>query len=215
MHAAPQTGGSVHGRVLDALGGEALARVRVELAQTGAERTTDSAGVFHFDGLAPGDYTIQVSTVGYRMLRRSFLLVAGESKEFEVVLSPESLRHTETVEVTSGPFDVPRHDSPSEITLSPSEVKNLGSVLADDPLRAVQAMPGVTSNNDFDSRFSMRGSSYQRIGLYFDALASGYNSHRFNWLEIASDGSWDSTSSKACKMGTCSNSVRLSTCRIS
>ena len=168
MHAAPQPGSSIHGRVLDALGGEALARVRVELAQTGAERTTDSAGAFHFDGLAPGDYTIQVSTVGYRMLRRSFPLAAGESKEFEVVLSPESLRHTETVEVTSGPFDVPRHDSPSEITLSPSEVKNLGSVLADDPLRAVQAMPGVTSNNDFDSRFSMRGASYQRIGLYFD-----------------------------------------------
>lgn len=46
-------------------------------------------------------------------------------------------------------------------------------------------------------------------------LASGYKSHRFSWLEITTDFSWDSNSPKACKMGTCSKSVRLRTCRIS
>ena len=47
------------------------------------------------------------------------------------------------------------------------------------------------------------------------ALASGYKSSRFNWLKIASDFSWEWTRPKACKMGTFSNRVRLSTCRIS
>jgi hypothetical protein len=40
--------------------------------------------------------------------------------------------------------------------------------LADDPLRAVQSLPGVTSDNDFDARFSLRGADYSRIGLYVD-----------------------------------------------
>jgi hypothetical protein len=43
-------------------------------------------------------------------------------------------------------------------------------VLADDPLRAVQSLPGVTSNNDFDSEFSLRGASFDRIGLYLDGV---------------------------------------------
>jgi len=52
-------------------------------------------------------------------------------------------------------------------------------------------------------------------GLYCPALASGYKSHRFNWLENRVDFSRESSSWKACKMGTCSKSVRLRTCRIS
>ncbi len=50
---------------------------------------------------------------------------------------------------------------------------------------------------------------------YASSLASGYKSHRVNWLEIGDDFCWDSRSRRACKTGTCSNSVTLSTCRIS
>ena len=46
-------------------------------------------------------------------------------------------------------------------------------------------------------------------------LASGYKSHRINCLQIGCDLFWDSASPKPCKMGTCSNSVTLSTCKIS
>ena len=73
-----------------------------------------------------------------------------------------------TVEVNAGPFGAPRIDSPSEISLSGNDAKNLASVLADDPLRAVQALPGITSDDDFNSRFSLRAADYSRIGLYLD-----------------------------------------------
>ena len=51
--------------------------------------------------------------------------------------------------------------------------------------------------------------------LYQATLASGYKSSRFSWLEIASDCSWEPTRPRACKTGTFSNRLRLSTCRIS
>jgi hypothetical protein len=54
--------------------------------------------------------------------------------------------------------------------LAGNDAKNLASVLADDPLRAVQGLPGVSSNNDFDARFSLRGADYSRIGLYLDGV---------------------------------------------
>ncbi len=44
--------------------------------------------------------------------------------------------------------------------LAGNELRNLASVLADDPLRAVQSMPGVASNDDFRAQVSIRGAGF-------------------------------------------------------
>ncbi len=162
--------GEIRGRVADAQGGEPLARVEVRLE--GAERrtVTDARGIFTFGSLAAGTYVLEVFTVGYRPLRQRFLLGEGEQKEFDVALSPVTLRRAERVEVTAGPFEAVEPSRPAELSLSGGEMKNLASVLADDPLRAVQALPGVASNDDFDARFALRGAEYRRLGLYLDGV---------------------------------------------
>ncbi len=163
-----QPAGEIRGLVLDAQSGEPLARVRVSLVGAGVQTVTDADGRFTLAGIAPGEYTLQVATVGYRMIRRSLTLASGQILEFEIILSPDTFRHTEAVEVRANPFEPTRAASPAELSLEGNEVKNLAGVLADDPLRAVQALPGVSSNDDFDSRFSLRGAGYERIGLYLD-----------------------------------------------
>ncbi|MBI4874295.1 MAG: TonB-dependent receptor [Acidobacteria bacterium] len=160
----------VFGRVVDGRSGEPLGRVAVQLAGTPHRAETGPGGEFRIEGVAAGAYTLSVSTVGYHLVKKDFTLAAGESKEFEVVLTASTLRQTETVEVTAGPFEMERAESPSMLTLEGLEAKNLASVLADDPLRAVQGMPGVSSNNDFASQFSVRGADYHRIGLFVDDL---------------------------------------------
>ena len=162
--------GEVRGRVVDSRSNEPLALVQVQLSGSATRTVTDREGAFRLAALEPGDYALHVSTVGYHLLRQPFTLAAGEIKQFEVVLTPSTDRRTDSVEVTAEPFELARQDSPSELTLAGNEMKNLASVLADDPLRAVQAMPGVTSNNDFNSEFSLRGAVYQRIGLYLDGV---------------------------------------------
>ena len=166
----PQAPAVIQGTVVDARGGEALANVVVELAGAPYRATTDSAGHFHLSGVAPGDYTVNVSTVGYRLVKKAFHLDAGETKDFEVVLSPDTFHQTETVVARADPFETARQDAPSTLVLAGTDAKNLGSVLADDPLRAVQNLPGVSSNNDFDARFSLRGADYSRVGLYIDGV---------------------------------------------
>ncbi len=160
---------AIHGIVLDARGGEPLANVAVQLGTATELRTkSDGAGKFALSGLPPGDYVLSISTVGYHAVKRSFHLESGEDPSFEIVLSADNLRRTDQVDVTAGPFETTRQDSPSTLTLAGNDIKNLGSVLADDPLRAVQGLPGVTSDNDFDARFSIRGADYSRIGLFLD-----------------------------------------------
>jgi len=161
-------GGQVRGVVMDARGGEPLARVRIQLVGSGLAATTDDQGRFQIDGVKAGDYVLHVETVGYRLEKRGFQISEPETKDFEVVLSPDTFRRTDTVEVKAGPFDVAPVAAPSELSLSGSEIKNLGTVLVDDPLRAVQNLPGVVSNNDFYSQFSVRGAAYSNIGFYLD-----------------------------------------------
>ena len=76
-------------------------------------------------------------------------------------LTPDNLTRREKITVTVDPF---------EASLTGVEIKNLSSVLADDPLRAVQSLPGVASNNDFVAQFSVCGASFQRVGIYLDGI---------------------------------------------
>lgn len=64
--AAAQTG-VVEGRVVSSVGNEPVRRASVALRHTGQPRTveTTSAGVFRFEGLAPGAYTISAQRAGF------------------------------------------------------------------------------------------------------------------------------------------------------
>lgn len=165
-----QPSGEVRGTVVDARGGEALSDVAVQLVGGAYKTTTGGSGQWTIAGVVPGDYVLNVSTVGYHLLKRPFHIDGGETKEFQVILSPETFRQTDSVSVQESPFDPVRADSPSTLVLGGNDAKNLASVLADDPLRAVQNLPGVSSNNDFDAKFSLRGADFSRIGLYLDGI---------------------------------------------
>lgn len=162
--------GDITGVVVDARGGEALARVRVQLVGTEFQTSTDAGGRFSFTNVPPGDYTLHVETVGYRLLKRPFTLAEGENKDFQVILSPDTFRRTDAIEVRADPFEMIQSASPTELNLSDSEINNLGTVIVNDPVRAVQSLPGVTANNDYYSQFSVYGAPYSTIGLYWDDI---------------------------------------------
>ena len=183
-----QTTGEVRGFVVDARGGEALAHVEVLLAGSAYRTTSDDTGHFRLTAVVPGDYVLNVTTVGYHLVKRPFHLDAGEVKDFEVILSADTLRLSETVIAKVGPFEPLRQDSPSTLVLAGNDAKNLASVLADDPLRAVQGLPGVSSNNDFDARFSLRGADYNRIGLYLDGILLHVPFHTLEGQNVSGSG---------------------------
>ena len=171
---AQQVTGTVGGRVVNSRN-EAVTLVQIQLRGALAEAivaraVTTAEGTFQLPDIAPGSYVLETAAVDYYVVRQEFTVAAGETKNFEVVLSASNTRRSDSVDVSAGVFEDVTQASASAITLEGAERKNLASVLADDPLRAVQSLPGVSSNNDFSSEFSLRGAPFGRIGLYLDGV---------------------------------------------
>lgn len=160
---------SLRGIVRDAVTGEPLARVSAQLM--GERRQTDAAGAFTFDDVPAGDHTLKLVTVGYRLLETRVTVDERKPVELDVLLTPDAVERRDSMEVRTDPFDLAGAAAgPTGFTINGSEAKSLATVLADDPLRAVQSLPGVSSNDDFDSRFSLHGAPFTRIGLYLDGI---------------------------------------------
>jgi hypothetical protein len=170
----------IKGKVANAAGGEPLGRVQVSVLEAGRNAVTAADGTFAIQNLAPGSYTLRVNAVGYRLSTVSFLLSAPEElKEFSLALIPDNFRHTESVQVKGDIFQ--QEDSPavSETNLTASEIREASTVFADDPFRAVQALPGVSApgNNEFYAQFSVMGTPFQNVSIYLDdVLATPFHS---------------------------------------
>ncbi|HWZ83408.1 MAG TPA: TonB-dependent receptor [Terriglobales bacterium] len=163
----------IRGKVVSVIGGEPLARVQVEVLETGAQAVTASDGTFAILNIPEGKYTLRFNAVGYRLVGVSFSLAAGEeSKEFDVTLAPDNFRRTDKVEVKGDVFQ--GEDSPAiiETNLTSSEIRETSTVLADDPFRSIQTMPGVAAsgNNDFYAQFSVMGESFENTSTYLDDI---------------------------------------------
>jgi hypothetical protein len=162
--------GQVKGTIHDAQTAEALARVTVKLIESGTKVATDGEGKFQIEGLAPGHYHLVIFSVGYRLIEKQIDLKADDVFSLDVAMTAEAAPHRDSVEVHAKPFDLEQGQGPTAFTISGAEAKNLASVLADDPMRALQSAPGVAGNDDFDSRFTLHGAPYTQLGLYLDGI---------------------------------------------
>jgi carboxypeptidase-like protein len=166
VHAA-----AIKGKVTNVAGGEALALIQVSIPELKQETVTDSGGEFSLAVLVPGNYTLRLSAVGYRLMNVPVTLSTDdEIHEMSLVMVPDNFRRTETVEVNGDVFQA--EDSPAvlEQNLTSSEIRQASTVLADDPFRAVQALPGVSAsgNNELLAEFSVMGAPFGQVGIYLD-----------------------------------------------
>ncbi len=130
-----------------------------------------------------GRVELYVSTVGYGLVKRD-IDVAGPL-ELNVALGQDAIKRSEEVSVSASVFEPSDPGAVSEHTLDSSELRNLSSVVADDSLRAVQALPGVVTGDDFSATFSVRGSGFESVGLYIDGVLA---SSPFHTVRDVNDG---------------------------
>ncbi|HBY62195.1 MAG TPA: hypothetical protein DEH78_20435, partial [Solibacterales bacterium] len=149
----------IRGIVRDALTREPLSRVALTCGAARAE--TSAGGRFSVTCTTP---PLTAATVGYRAFT---VTEFPKEAELEIELFPAALRRQESVTVSAGPLGA---ETPGSATLQGVELENLASVLADDPLRAAQALPGVVANDDFSAALSLRGAGFDRVGLYYDGI---------------------------------------------
>ena len=153
--------------------GEPLARVQVSILETHRQTITGDDGRFAIADLAAGGYTLQANAVGYRLFNVKFSLVAGEeAKDFQITLTPDNLTRTDTVEVKGDIFQ--GSDSPAilKTNLTAEEIRQTSTVLADDPFRSIQTLPGISAagNNDFFAQLFVMGAQDKNVGVYIDGI---------------------------------------------
>ena len=194
---------TIRGIVVDARTGQALAQVVVsaDVADPGAavsaqpssrpvSATTDAKGRFELTGLPSAAVRLSVSVVGYILVQRTVDLRTGDAGDLRIPLSEGTGTHTETITVTGDPFRTAEPGVAAQQTLGSADLQNLRGVLADDPLRAVQALPGVATGDDLRSEFSVRGSDFNHINFTVEGFPNPFLLHTVRAVEDrASSGS--------------------------
>ncbi len=167
---AEQHSVAIRGRVSDARTGEGIAKAMVSIRQQSLQTVTDERGRFDFPQVSPGEVQLYVSTVGYELLKSNIEVAGDHDVEADIRLGQQASKPSETVTVAAGPFDPVQPGVVSSNTLDNTELKNLATAIVDDPLRAVQTLPGVTTSDDYNAQFSLRGSGFSEIGVYVDGV---------------------------------------------
>ena len=169
-HTLQSQGTTLHGRVVDARTGEPMAKVRIIVVVSQQSTSTDENGVFNLDNIQPGELDLYITTVSYGLVMKTITVKDAGTAEVEIALNQEGATLTERVTVSAGPFDEIETNASSEKALNKTELQSLSMVLVGDPLRASQALPGITANNDLRSEFAVRGAGYDHIGIYVDGI---------------------------------------------
>ena len=121
--------------------------------------------------------------VGYILVRREVVVPAGGHVELMIPLSEGTGTYTETVTVAADRFRAAEPGVASQQVLGSADIQNLRGVLADDPLRAVQVLPGVATGDDLRSEFSVRGSDFTHMNMTVDGFSTPFLLHTVRAVE--------------------------------
>jgi hypothetical protein len=176
---APVDTGNIRGHVVDATTGAPVPNVIVVVQETGHSAETDAEGAFALSDVPVGRQNLFVSTIGYSLARPSVDVAHGATTTLTVPLAEGTGAYTDRVTVTADTVPVADQATPARQVLGSALMQRVGSVLVDDPFRAVQALPGVASNDDFRSDFSVRGVDFAHLGLSIDGIQTRALLHTF------------------------------------
>ncbi len=171
-HQAQRGASVLQGQIVDAVTQSPLSGARIWLVDLGLTAFSDKDGRFAFNGLPPGSFTITVSQIGYIFVKRKIDLPDKSTLGVVIPLAEGQGTYTEDVTVVA---ELERATEPgvaSQTVVGSGGLQSLRSVAADDPMRAMQALPGVTSSDDFRAEFSVRGASFRQMGTIIDGVAT-------------------------------------------
>ena len=164
--------GTIRGVVLETRDGAPMAKVLVRLQDTRRSVTTDDAGQFELSDVSPGSHELYVSVVDFILVKRTLTVAAGATTDVTIVLAEGTGTFEQSVTVTGRLEDAPDGDAPSAQLLKAKELQQLRGLVTNDPLRAIQVLPGVATGDDLKSEFTVRGHAIDHMVFTFEGIAT-------------------------------------------
>ncbi|HEU0119036.1 MAG TPA: TonB-dependent receptor [Bryobacteraceae bacterium] len=193
---AQSTFGVVLGDVKDGTGAiirDARVRLTNTAENTTREGLTDANGVYEFQNVKAGPYSVSVSANGFRTFTAQGLpLVARQTLRVDATLQLGDV--TQVVEVTTTAGVIATDNPAISSTLTPEKVLNLPSNVrgsgSTSPYVMLQALPGVQSDNG--NGFSIQGGLPAQSETTVDGVAitqlTGNSAARNQFLSVESIG---------------------------
>ena len=174
---SPSQFGIIRGQVVEARTGAPLAAVLVQVQSTRQRAFSDADGRFEIPDVPAGSQTLVVSVVGFGLVRRDVMVTPGQTSDLTIPVAGGASTYVEEVTVAASPFREAEPAVSSQSVLGSRELLALRGVMADDPFRAVQTLPGVTQGDDFKGEFAVRGLGPQHVGIAVDGVDSPFLFH--------------------------------------
>lgn len=164
--------GRVTGRVVEARTGAPLVAVLIKVQSSKQQAFSDQDGRFEIADVPSGPQTLLVSVVGFGLVRRDVTIVSGEAVDVTIPVAEGASTYVEDVAVSGSPFREVEPGVASQTVLGSGDLLALRGLIADDPFRAVQVLPGVATGDDFRAEFALRGLGPSNIGIAIDGVDS-------------------------------------------
>lgn len=172
---------NVHGYVKDIDTGETLPYANISLVGTGYGTAANTNGYFVLLNIPAGECTLKVDYIGYKSVQISFF-ATDNMKKLEVKLKQHAMQlqgvtitaeNLQTMEVAG---------NPSEVRLSPRQLKTLPSVGEVDIFRSLQLLPGISAVNDGSAGLYIRGGTPDQNLVLFDGMTIYNVDHFFGFI---------------------------------
>ncbi len=166
------------GKVLDGKNGTPLPGALIFEPQTGAGTTTNAAGKFELE-LPTGESVLQISYMGYEVLKQQIKLIETGSVDFELFEKSHSL---EEVTVLGEDTKISKAQM-SMIKVNSRIIKELPVLMGEaDVIKSVTMMPGVQSVGEMSSGFNVRGGNNDQNLILMDGAPIFNTSHLFGFF---------------------------------
>jgi len=168
----PQSGqATVSGKVINSADKNPLANCNISIKenpvtekQFSTGSVTDTWGNFKIS-LPPGNYILNASYVGYETYEEQFTILKKDYSIDILIELKQSAVLSEEVTVTG------EKTQPSTVIqkIEPKDIKRMPTIY-NDVLRAVQVLPGVTTNNELSSGYNVRGGNFDDNLIYLNGF---------------------------------------------
>jgi TonB-dependent receptor len=167
------TKGTVEGRVIDAAGA-VIQNANVDLAPAGLTTVSDRLGEFIFSNVAPGQYTLNVHSVGFQAASKAVSVATGQTLHVDVSLAVTRGSENVVVSAETGLNEVQAINeemiSPNIVQVMPlSQIISLPNANVAD---AIGRLPGVTlQRNEGEGEYvQVRGLDPRFTNLTIDGV---------------------------------------------